>query len=127
VKVAIGVHGIASPQWSGPTDLAAAPTGKPRTTTVEPCLTTEEFKQVADRKGSTIFEGNTIRLTVSGPVVCQAGWAYAPVTGYSIDWVILRYQGGTWDWAVDPYWNQFGEKLDLCTAMPAKIRTALRC
>ncbi|MEU8112774.1 hypothetical protein [Micromonospora sp. NPDC048947] len=127
VKIATGVTGLAAPPWTGAVDPAVAPSGKPRTKTVEPCPTKEQFRQQADRQGYAIFEHTTVKFTVLGSVVCQAGWAYAAVTGYSIDYIIMRYQGGQWQWAADPYWKQFGEPADLCAAMPSKIKSALRC
>lgn len=69
-----------------------------------------------------------------GSVVCQNGFAYAAVSGYSIAFIIFERCGplasdepNGWTWAVDPYWKQFGERADLCRAMPAKIKTALGC
>lgn len=127
VKVAPGVIGLAAPPWTGPADPAAAPTGTPRTTIPDQCLSKADFKKQADKQGVAIFEGSSVRFTVTSAVVCERGWAYATVGGYSIDYIVFRRSGTGWTWAADPYWQQYGGFPDICASMPPKIRTAMRC
>ncbi|MFI5915790.1 esterase/lipase family protein [Dactylosporangium sp. NPDC051541] len=124
-QIANDVRGIAMP--AGITDPTAVPTGKSRGQATGPCLNAADFKKVADKEGPTIFEGAPVHFAVSGDVTCQSGYAYAQVTGYSIDWIILRYGDGNWHWAADPYWQQYGDRAAVCSAVPQKIRTAMRC
>jgi hypothetical protein len=122
-KIASNVRSIAAPPGNDP---AASPTGKPRGAATGPCLTSAAFAKQVDALGPGTFEGSDVNLKITGAIVCQAGFAYAPVEGTTaIDWVVLRYQERQWFWSLDPYWHP--DRAEVCESVPSRIGTALGC
>ncbi|MFI6266644.1 lipase family alpha/beta hydrolase [Micromonospora sp. NPDC051006] len=122
-KIASNVRSIAAPPGNDP---IASPTGKPRGAATGPCLTRDAFAKRVDTLGPGIFEGSDVNLKVTGAVVCQAGFAYAPVQGTTgIDWVVLHYQERQWSWSLDPYWHP--DRAEVCESVPGRIGAAIGC
>ncbi|MCI4061289.1 hypothetical protein MRQ36_01340 [Micromonospora sp. R77] len=122
-KIASNVRSIAAPPGNDPN---ASPTGKPRGAATGPCLTRDAFAKRVDTLGPGIFEGSDVNLKVTGSVVCQAGFAYAPVQGTPpIGWIVLHYQERQWSWLLDPYWHP--DRAEVCKSVPSRIEAAIGC